>query len=50
MNQPATAPYDLLGVGIGPFNLSLAALCDQVPDLHTRCSARRKRSSAGTPA
>ncbi|WP_051845751.1 SidA/IucD/PvdA family monooxygenase [Streptomyces globisporus] len=35
MNQPPTAPYDLLGVGIGPFNLSLAALCEQVPDLTT---------------
>ncbi|MFI8192696.1 lysine N(6)-hydroxylase/L-ornithine N(5)-oxygenase family protein [Streptomyces sp. NPDC085946] len=35
MSQPPTAPYDLLGVGIGPFNLSLAALCDQVPDLST---------------
>ncbi|MET9953853.1 SidA/IucD/PvdA family monooxygenase [Streptomyces sp. NPDC006339] len=41
MNQPPTAPYDLLGVGIGPFNLSLAALCDQVPDLTTLfCEAR----------
>lgn len=29
---PAT-PFDLLGVGIGPFNLSLAALADGVPDL-----------------
>ncbi|WP_432087368.1 MULTISPECIES: lysine N(6)-hydroxylase/L-ornithine N(5)-oxygenase family protein [unclassified Streptomyces] len=35
MNQPPTEPYDLLGVGIGPFNLSLAALCDRVPDLRT---------------
>ncbi|WP_059005863.1 lysine N(6)-hydroxylase/L-ornithine N(5)-oxygenase family protein [Streptomyces specialis] len=26
-----TAPYDLVGVGIGPFNLSLAALADGVP-------------------
>ncbi|MTE19882.1 SidA/IucD/PvdA family monooxygenase [Streptomyces sp. TRM43335] len=25
--------YDLVGVGIGPFNLSLAALCDGVPGL-----------------
>ena len=25
--------YDLVGVGIGPFNLSLAALAEQVPDL-----------------
>ncbi|MFF9160278.1 lysine N(6)-hydroxylase/L-ornithine N(5)-oxygenase family protein [Streptomyces longwoodensis] len=41
MNQPPTAPYDLLGVGIGPFNLSLAALCDQAPDLSTLfCEAR----------
>ncbi|GAA3496625.1 SidA/IucD/PvdA family monooxygenase [Streptomyces prasinosporus] len=41
MKQPPTAPYDLLGVGIGPFNLSLAALCDQVPDLSTLfCEAR----------
>src|SRR3546814_15613868 len=28
-------PYDLFGVGIGPFNLSLAALADGVPEL--RC-------------
>ncbi|NUW41897.1 lysine N(6)-hydroxylase/L-ornithine N(5)-oxygenase family protein [Nonomuraea rhodomycinica] len=28
-----TAPYDLAGVGIGPFNLSLAALCDGVPGM-----------------
>lgn len=27
--------YDLLGIGIGPFNLSLAALCDGAPDLRT---------------
>ncbi|WP_327235481.1 SidA/IucD/PvdA family monooxygenase [Streptomyces sp. NBC_01317] len=27
--------HDLLGVGIGPFNLSLAALCDGVPGLRT---------------
>lgn len=41
MNQPPNAPYDLLGVGIGPFNLSLAALCDQAPDLNTLfCEAR----------
>ncbi|MFP5327168.1 MAG: lysine N(6)-hydroxylase/L-ornithine N(5)-oxygenase family protein, partial [Acidimicrobiia bacterium] len=25
--------YDLVGIGIGPFNLSLAALADRVPDL-----------------
>ncbi|SFC47386.1 lysine N(6)-hydroxylase/L-ornithine N(5)-oxygenase family protein [Streptomyces aidingensis] len=29
------APYDLVGVGIGPFNLSLAALADGVPGLRT---------------
>ncbi|MEU6081899.1 SidA/IucD/PvdA family monooxygenase [Streptomyces sp. NPDC047108] len=28
-------PYDLVGVGIGPFNLSLAALSDGVPGLRT---------------
>ncbi|MER5493148.1 SidA/IucD/PvdA family monooxygenase [Streptomyces sp. NPDC002490] len=28
------APYDLLGVGIGPFNLSLAALADSATDLN----------------
>ncbi|MQY02153.1 lysine N(6)-hydroxylase/L-ornithine N(5)-oxygenase family protein [Actinomadura macrotermitis] len=27
------SPYDLVGVGIGPFNLSLAALADGVPGL-----------------
>jgi lysine N6-hydroxylase len=27
--------YELVGVGIGPFNLSLAALCDSAPDLRT---------------
>ncbi len=29
------AAFDLLGIGIGPFNLSLAALADGVPDLTT---------------
>jgi lysine N6-hydroxylase len=29
----AAATYDLVGVGIGPFNLSLAALADEVPGL-----------------
>ena len=38
--DPAPAPaaesaFDLLGIGIGPFNLSLAALADRVPDLTT---------------
>ncbi|MER5884960.1 SidA/IucD/PvdA family monooxygenase [Streptomyces sp. NPDC001941] len=31
----AEPPLDLLGVGIGPFNLSLAALADGVPGLRT---------------
>ncbi|WP_222854114.1 lysine N(6)-hydroxylase/L-ornithine N(5)-oxygenase family protein [Fodinicola acaciae] len=31
----ASEPYDIVGVGIGPFNLALAALADPVPDL--RC-------------
>ncbi|WP_406203866.1 SidA/IucD/PvdA family monooxygenase [Kitasatospora sp. NBC_01560] len=30
---PQPAPYDLLGIGIGPFNLSLAALAEPVPGL-----------------
>lgn len=30
-----TEPYDLLGVGIGPFNLSLAALADGVSELRS---------------
>ncbi|MGW5364926.1 lysine N(6)-hydroxylase/L-ornithine N(5)-oxygenase family protein [Actinopolymorpha pittospori] len=30
-----TTPYDLLGVGIGPFNLALAALADGVPDVRS---------------
>lgn len=30
-----TAPYDLVGVGIGPANLSLAALADPIDGLHT---------------
>lgn len=33
--RPAASPLDLLGVGIGPFNLSLAALADAVPGLTT---------------
>ncbi|MBB1245819.1 SidA/IucD/PvdA family monooxygenase [Streptomyces durbertensis] len=32
---PETHVYDLVGVGIGPFNLSLAALADGVPALST---------------
>ncbi|GHF34770.1 lysine N(6)-hydroxylase/L-ornithine N(5)-oxygenase family protein [Streptomyces morookaense] len=33
--HPAAEPLDLLGVGVGPFNLSLAALADGVPGLRT---------------
>jgi len=36
-------PYDLLGVGIGPFNLSLAALADGVPDLRCLFVEQRDR-------
>ncbi|MCZ4121225.1 lysine N(6)-hydroxylase/L-ornithine N(5)-oxygenase family protein [Streptomyces sp. H39-S7] len=32
---PLEEPLDLLGIGIGPFNLSLAALADGIPDLTT---------------
>ncbi|MDI1460790.1 SidA/IucD/PvdA family monooxygenase [Catellatospora sp. KI3] len=31
----AREPFDLAGVGLGPFNLSLAALADSVPGLRT---------------
>jgi lysine N6-hydroxylase len=34
-HHAAPSPYDLIGVGIGPFNLSLAALADGVPGLRT---------------
>lgn len=30
-----TPPHDLIGIGVGPFNLSLAAFADQVPTLRT---------------
>lgn len=35
--QPGSpsAPLDLIGVGIGPFNLSLAAMADRIPGLRT---------------
>ncbi|MFC1419875.1 lysine N(6)-hydroxylase/L-ornithine N(5)-oxygenase family protein [Streptacidiphilus cavernicola] len=32
---PPATPYDLVGIGLGPFNLSLAALADAVPELRT---------------
>ncbi|WP_049653462.1 lysine N(6)-hydroxylase/L-ornithine N(5)-oxygenase family protein [Kitasatospora sp. MY 5-36] len=35
MDTSTPPPYDLLGVGIGPFNLSLAALAEPVPGLRT---------------
>ena len=38
-------PLDLLGVGIGPFNLSLAALADGVPGLRTAFLEQRPRFS-----
>ncbi|PRP92610.1 L-lysine N6-monooxygenase [Enhygromyxa salina] len=34
---------DLAGVGVGPFNLSIAALADEIPELHTRFFERRER-------
>ncbi|MFE3109489.1 lysine N(6)-hydroxylase/L-ornithine N(5)-oxygenase family protein [Kitasatospora indigofera] len=41
METPTPDPYDLLGVGIGPFNLSLAALADRAAGLSTLfCEAR----------
>ncbi|WP_405614861.1 lysine N(6)-hydroxylase/L-ornithine N(5)-oxygenase family protein [Streptomyces sp. NBC_01508] len=33
--EPSAPVYDLVGVGIGPFNLSLAALADGAPELRT---------------
>ncbi|WP_156724008.1 lysine N(6)-hydroxylase/L-ornithine N(5)-oxygenase family protein [Streptomyces apocyni] len=30
--QPAQTPHDLVGIGIGPFNLSLAALAHDLPE------------------
>lgn len=38
---PRTPPLDLLGVGAGPFNLSLAALADGVPGLRTAFHEQR---------
>ncbi|PRQ09045.1 lysine N(6)-hydroxylase/L-ornithine N(5)-oxygenase family protein [Enhygromyxa salina] len=34
---------DLAGVGVGPFNLSIAALADEVPELRARLFERRER-------
>ncbi|MGW9249161.1 lysine N(6)-hydroxylase/L-ornithine N(5)-oxygenase family protein [Streptomyces badius] len=38
---PRTPPLDLLGVGAGPFNLSLAALADGVPGLRAAFHEQR---------
>ncbi|WP_461009845.1 lysine N(6)-hydroxylase/L-ornithine N(5)-oxygenase family protein [Streptomyces capparidis] len=43
MTRASTAPLDLLGIGIGPFNLSLAALADGVPGLRAAFLDRRPR-------
>lgn len=40
-DTPQTPVYDLIGVGIGPFNLSLAALADREPALRTLFLDRR---------
>lgn len=34
---------DLVGIGVGPFNLSIAALADEVPELRTRFFEKRER-------
>ncbi|WP_280700722.1 SidA/IucD/PvdA family monooxygenase [Kitasatospora sp. GP82] len=45
MDNPQSRPYDLLGVGLGPFNLSLAALADQVSSVSSLfCEARAEFS------
>ncbi|MEU4684970.1 lysine N(6)-hydroxylase/L-ornithine N(5)-oxygenase family protein [Streptomyces xinghaiensis] len=45
MTAAAGHPYDLVGIGIGPFNLSLAALADGVPGLRTLFLDARPRFS-----
>lgn len=35
--------FELAGVGVGPFNLSIAALADELPELRTRFFERRER-------
>ncbi|WP_095756382.1 lysine N(6)-hydroxylase/L-ornithine N(5)-oxygenase family protein [Streptomyces xinghaiensis] len=45
MTAAAGHPYDLVGIGIGPFNLSLAALADGVPELRTLFLDARPRFS-----
>ncbi|MCE7081927.1 lysine N(6)-hydroxylase/L-ornithine N(5)-oxygenase family protein [Streptomyces sp. ST2-7A] len=39
--DPGEEPLDLLGVGVGPANLSLAALADGLPDLRVLCVDER---------
>lgn len=39
------APLDLLGIGIGPFNLSLAALLDKVPEIKSHFFEQKKAFS-----
>lgn len=41
VRELAGEPLDLVGVGVGPFNLSLAALADGVPGLRTAFYERR---------
>ncbi|MGP3979640.1 lysine N(6)-hydroxylase/L-ornithine N(5)-oxygenase family protein [Streptomyces sp. KR80] len=41
--SPQEEPLDLLGIGIGPFNLSVAALADQVPGLRTAFLEQKPR-------
>jgi lysine N6-hydroxylase len=42
---PAAGTYDVVGVGVGPSNLSLAALADRVPRLCSRFLERRPEFS-----
>ena len=32
--MPTEKIYDIIGIGIGPFNLGLAALCHEIPGLN----------------
>ena len=41
--------HDVIGVGLGPFNLGLAALLEPT-ETSTRCSSTTSRSSPGTRA
>jgi lysine N6-hydroxylase len=43
--EPAPGMYDVVGVGVGPSNLSLAALADRVPDLCAAFFERRPEFS-----